>query len=63
MDILAPDVSRLEIKVEWMNGETFVIFNAVRFSSPPVERDAVLLNQREFHTGFDFCGCQHIFGC
>ena len=35
MDILAPDVSRLEIKVEWMNGETFVIFNAVRFSSPP----------------------------
>ena len=50
------------MKVDWMNGETFTIFNAVRFSSPPVERDAVLLNQRKFHTGFDFCGCQHVFG-
>ena len=45
-----------------MNGKTFAIFNAVRFSSPPVERGAVLLNQREFHTEFDFCGCQHVFG-
>ena len=26
------------MKVEWMNGEAFAIFNAVRFSSPPVER-------------------------
>ena len=36
--ILALDLFQLKMKVEWMNGETFAIFNAVRFSSPPVER-------------------------
>ena len=29
---------------------------------PSCGEGAVLLNQREFHTGFDFCGCQHVFG-
>ena len=55
-------IMRLSISTQDKSGvderQGLLFFNAVRFSSYPVERGAVLLNQREFHTGFDFCGCQ-----
>ena len=54
--------TQVECEVDEWQDFCHIPSNGVMFSSPPVGRGAVLLNQREFHTGFDFCGCQHVFG-